>query len=58
MGLPGAFRNRYKYLMARIERLCFPSGQEWRKFLEIIVVREWKQKEGKESHLTAPEPCF
>jgi hypothetical protein len=44
--------------MAMIERLCFSSGQEWRKFLAIIEVREWKQEQGKETNLTAPEPFF
>jgi hypothetical protein len=39
----GAYRNRYKYLMAKIERLCFSSGQEWRKFLQIVEGLEWQQ---------------
>ncbi len=55
---PGAYRNRYKYLMAMIERLCFSSGREWRKFLQIIEVREWQQIGGKKSHLKTLEPCF
>jgi hypothetical protein len=42
-----AYRNRYKYLMAMIERLCFSSRQEWRKFLAIMEVREWKQIGGR-----------
>jgi hypothetical protein len=37
----GALRNRYKYLMALIERLFFSTGREWRKFLAIIDVRDW-----------------
>jgi len=39
----GACRNRYKYLMAKIERLCFSSGQEWRKFHQIMKGFEWQQ---------------
>jgi hypothetical protein len=35
-------KNRYKYVIAMIERLCFPSVHEWRKFLQIMEVREWK----------------
>ena len=42
----GACRNRYKYLMAKIERLCFSSGQEWRKFLQIMEGLEWQQTGG------------
>jgi hypothetical protein len=35
-GAHGADGSRYKYLMAMIESLFFPSGQERRKFLANI----------------------
>jgi hypothetical protein len=38
---PGALRNRYKYLIAMIETLRFPTLREKRKFSQIIEVREW-----------------
>jgi hypothetical protein len=41
LGPPGAIRNRYKYLIAMIETLRFPTFREKRKFSRIIEVREW-----------------
>src|SRR5216683_4179786 len=48
-----AYRDRYKYLMTMIERLCFSSSREWRKFLAIMEVREWK-KIGGRNHRQKP----
>jgi hypothetical protein len=49
----GACGNRYKYLMAKIERLCFSSGQEWRKFLQIMEGLERQQGGGAASFRNA-----
>jgi hypothetical protein len=55
---PGACRNRYKFLMAKIERLCFSSGQEWRKFLQNMEGLEWQQIGGAASFKKALNRCF
>jgi hypothetical protein len=49
--------NGYKYLIAMIESLCFSSGPERRKFLQIIEGLEWQQQ-GVQPHYIKPSMVY
>jgi hypothetical protein len=50
----GAIENKYKYLMTKIERLCFPFVRGWRKFFANYRGPEEVAARGKENSCADP----